>query len=140
MERDAVRTTLLDTQALVWLSAGAAKLGRQARAAIDAAMHANRLYVSAISFWEIAMLLSRNRLQFPQSADVWRRDALQAGIAEISVSGDIGIAAVLLPNFHPDPADRIIVATALRENALLVTADQAILTWSGVLDRHDARL
>jgi PIN domain nuclease of toxin-antitoxin system len=140
MERNAVKATLLDTQAFVWLSAGAAKLGRHSRATIDAAMHANLLYISAISFWEIAMLLSRNRLQFPQAADIWRRDALQAGIAEISISGDIGVAAVLLPNFHPDPADRIIVATALRENALLITADQAILAWPGTLDRHDARL
>ena len=61
-------------------------------------------------------------------------------MVEIPVSGDIGIAAVNLRNFHRDPADRIITATTLIYSAQLITADTAILSWSGDLDRHNASI
>jgi PIN domain nuclease of toxin-antitoxin system len=51
----------------------------------------------------------------------------------------VGIAAATLLDFHPDPADRFITTTALLSGAMLITADDRILTWSGVLRRHDAR-
>ena len=57
---------------------------------------------------------------------------------EIPVDGEIGIRANSLAGFHSDPADRIIVASALQGHRLL-TADDRILTWSGSLDRLDAR-
>ena len=63
---------------------------------------------------------------------------LGQGLIEIPVDGDIGIRASALPDFHSDPADRIIVATALSGHRL-VTADERILDWDGSLDRLDAR-
>ena len=60
----------------------------------------------------------------------WRATLLDDGLIEIPVDGDIGIRANSLVNFHADPADRIIVATAL-EGHQLVTADQRILDWPG---------
>jgi PIN domain nuclease of toxin-antitoxin system len=54
--------------------------------------------------------------------------------------GEIGIAAAQLQDLHGDPADRIILATALHHRATLVTADQRLLAWTGPLERHDARL
>ena len=63
---------------------------------------------------------------------------LEAGLKEMPVDGQIGIRANNLPNFHPDPADRIIVATALQGHRL-VTADELILRWNGSLDLLDAR-
>ena len=94
--------------------------------------------VSAFSFWEIAMLLEKGRITLPGDIVPWRASLLANFLTEIPVSGDIGIRANSLPNFHPDPADRIIVATAL-EGHRLVTADESILNWSGSLDRLDAR-
>ena len=65
-------------------------------------------------------------------------ELLGQGLIEIPVDGDIGIRANALPDFHADPADRIVVATALTGHRL-VTADDRILEWSGSLDRLDAR-
>ena len=60
------------------------------------------------------------------------------GLAEIPVDGDIAIRANELTGLHADPADRLIVATALGGHRL-VTADKRILSWSGRLSRVDAR-
>ena len=70
--------------------------------------------------------------------DAWRSELLQAGVMEIAVSGDIGARATTLEDFHADPADCLIVATALREGAVLYTADNRILEWTGPVQRSDA--
>lgn len=70
--------------------------------------------------------------------DAWRRDLLDKGVIEIMVDGGIAARAGLLPDVHGDPADRIIIATAL-EGHRLMTADQRILDWSGSMSRLDAR-
>ncbi|MBL3529653.1 MAG: type II toxin-antitoxin system VapC family toxin [gamma proteobacterium endosymbiont of Lamellibrachia anaximandri] len=129
---------LLDTHALIWLDQGSDKLGRQSRLAIDTAFESDFLTVSAISFWEIAMLQSKGRLQMPPVRG-WRQELLNNGLNEIPVDGMIGIASIGLPHFHPDPADRIIVATATHYDATLVTADTKILAWDDELKRIDAR-
>ena len=70
--------------------------------------------------------------------DAWRHDLLEQGLVEIPVDGGVAARAGLLPNMHGDPADRIILATAL-EGHRLVTADSLILDWPGRLSRLDAR-
>ena len=94
--------------------------------------------MSAMSFWEMAMLKSKGRISFPEDVGRWRLEQLGQGLIEIPVDGDIGIRANALADFHADPADRIIVATALGGHRL-VTADERILAWGGSLDRLDAR-
>ena len=84
------------------------------------------------------MLLDKRRITLPSDVVPWRANLLANYLTEISVDGVIGIRANNLPNFHRDPADRIIVATALEDHRLL-TADELILGWSGGLDRLDAR-
>lgn len=130
---------LLDTHALIWLDQASDRLGRQARDIIDAATRAGELAVSAISFWETAMLLQRGRITLSLPLEVWRADLLGAGLVEIAVTGMVGIRAALLRDVHPDPADRLIVASALEQRAALVTADTRILEWPGQLQRVDAR-
>ena len=105
---------------------------------LDDALRHQEIAVSAITFWEVAMLKSKGRLGFPEDVGLWRREVLGQGVAEIPVDGEIGIRANALPDFHSDPADRIIVATALGGH-LLLTADDRILGWSGTLNRLDAR-
>ncbi len=128
---------LLDTQVLVWNRFGDRRLGRRARREIDDAVRESTVAVSAISFWEIAMLHSKRRITLLQDVGSWRDTLLQEGLVEIPVDGAIGIRANELTDFHPDPADRLIVATALGGHRL-VTADRRILDWPGDLDRLDA--
>ena len=134
-----MRQVLLDTHALWRLLGGEVSFGREARRTIRAALRSDGLLVSAISFWEIAMLRSRRRLSLDTSVSAWRQQVFQFGIKEVAVSGDIGIAAAELSGFHADPADRILAATAALGGATLLTADDRILTWNGELRRQDAR-
>ena len=125
---------LLDTHVLLWLRVGDPKLGRVARLTIDQAWGLGQVGVSAISFWEIEMLKEKSRIRFPEDVELWRREQLEQGMNEIPIDGQIGISAASLSDFHADPADRLIVATAL-EGMILLTADSRILNWPGQLDR-----
>lgn len=129
---------LLDTHSLVWLTEGSRRMGREARRLAEEAGREDRLFVSAITFWEAAMLAQRDRLELDRPVSEWRGYVLRLGIVEMPVSGEIGIAAVELAEFPPDPADRIIGATAMLNGIDLMTADVAILRWPGFLPRHDA--
>lgn len=85
------------------------------------------------------MLHQRGRIQLLRPVEAWRRLLLDQGLREWPLTGEIGIAATTLVDFHQDPADRFITATALLQGATLITADDRILAWSGPLRRHDAR-
>ena len=130
---------LLDTHTLIWLDAGLGKLGATAREHLDTALQEERLAVSAISFWETGMLVIKDRVRLSIDLLQWRADLLAGGLKEFPVTGAVGIQAACLENFHGDPADRLIVATAIRESALLATADGAILGWGGSIHRLDVR-
>lgn len=129
---------ILDTQALVWLVTDDGKLGGTARRAIGDVWSNGDMAVSAITFWEIAMLHAKERLDFATDFGTLRASLFQDGLHEIPVDGEIGIKAAQLPDFHGDPADRIIVATALDDHQL-VTSDKKILDWNGNLSCLDAR-
>ncbi len=129
---------LLDTQVMLWLRLGDSRLGRHARIEIDQAWQSDDVGVSAISFWEVAFLKEKGRIVFPEDVRLWRKEQLRQGVVEIPVDGEIGIRASSLAEFHPDPTDRVIVATAL-DGHQLVTADRRILDWPGPLSRLDAR-
>ena len=129
---------LIDTHVLIWLRSLDRRLGANARQDIDAAWGSGEICVSAFSFWELAMLSAKGRAHLSEDVLLWRRELLGQGLIEIPVDGEIGIRANGLVNFHADPADRIIVATALRGHRL-ITSDERILAWSGNLDRLDAR-
>jgi PIN domain nuclease of toxin-antitoxin system len=96
--------------------------------------------ISASSFWEVAVLVAKSRLALDQPVDKWRVDALQLGIEEVPIDGELAIAAVGLTELHADPADRFIMATAIRTSATLVTSDARLLAWKGPLARIDARV
>lgn len=118
---------LLDTHTLVWLRAGDRKLGAKARRAIEKAHARNEILVSAISFWEAAMLNDIGRIKLNMGASSWRQRILDDGVIEIPVTGDIGIRATEILQSHADPADRMIVATAQSARASLCTADVPLL-------------
>jgi PIN domain nuclease of toxin-antitoxin system len=129
---------LLDTNALIWMDSDSPSLGARSRALIDAALADNELAVSAISFWECALLLSRKRISLSKSYRRWRGDLLTGGLREIPVDGEIAGIAVGLVDLHKDPADRFIVATAINQRARLLTGDSQLLKWKGSLLRANA--
>ncbi len=130
---------LLDTHSLIWLIEGNPRLGSEALRMIEAAEAEAAVAVSAISFWEIALLLRKQRLVIGKGAAAWREAALGLGVIELPLDGATAIAAASL-DLHPDPADRFILATAQARAATLVTADEQLLAWPGQVNRQDARL
>jgi PIN domain nuclease of toxin-antitoxin system len=130
---------LLDTHVVVWFAEDNPRLGRRTTRLADTALAHDEVHVSAISFWEIAMLADKQRLTLLVSPTALRRSVLEQGVRELVVDGAVGIAAAQLADFHGDPADRLIVASALSLDARLVTGDRLILTWPGPLKCHNAR-
>lgn len=120
---------LLDTHVLVWLVSGNERLGVQARKLIQGAADAGALHVSAITPWEIAVLVNKGRLTLEQDVGEWIRAALALpGIRLAPLSPEVAVASTRLPGeMHPDPADRIITATARHLSADLLTADGLLL-------------
>lgn len=129
---------ILDTHALLWMDRNDPALGPVARQRIEADWGAGQLAVSAISFWEAAMLAERGRIVLPMPAALWREDWIRAGLVEIPVDGRIALLAAQLDGVHRDPADRFIMASAIERNTSLMTADRLILAWSGNMSRIPA--
>ena len=128
---------VLDTHAAIWLAMDRG-LGRQSQRIVEKALSEDRLAVSTISLWELAMLLAKGRLRTVKSAGEERRKMTAAGIRELPLTGDLAILAAELEGLDGDPADRIIAATTIAHDATLVTADQKLLRWRHRLKRQDA--
>lgn len=127
---------LLDTHIWIWALNG----DRRALSAGSVAMlnHASahgRVLVSAISVWEVAVLSSKRRISLTQPIDTWVSAGLSApGLRLVPLTPEIAIDSTRLPGvMHGDPADRIIIATARRMAATLVTSDRAILDYAKVV-------
>ena len=129
---------LPDTHALLWFLESNPRLGREADLIIRRATEFSIAAFSAISVWEVALLLVKGRLTLDVNALEWRQNLLATGFVEIPVDGAIAARSVALPDFHDDPADRIIMATA-QEGHQLITNDERILSWPGQLNRFPAR-
>ena len=124
---------LLDTHVWIWWLAEPARLSSTAALAIDAAVRADAVHISAMSAWELAMLVARGRLVLDRPAARFVADTEALPFVHfIDVDPRIAVASVELTLPHPDPADRLIVATALALDAPLVTKDERIRGWGGV--------
>ena len=130
---------LLDTHVLVWLDEASPRLGTTTIEKIDNAFQSGEVTISAISFWEVSMLVRKGRIRLDMDLAIWRSDFLEQGLIEIPVTGEIGIRAAGFENFHGDPADRLIAATALQCSATLLTADERLLSSQLAISRLDAR-
>jgi PIN domain nuclease of toxin-antitoxin system len=129
---------LLDTHAVIWLITEDQSLGPTSRSMIHSALSEGALAVSAITFWEIALLVSKGRLQALREPADQRARVLDAGIHELPLTGDTALLAVQLHDLHGDPADRFIAATAVIHSATLMTADTGLLRWRHPIPRQDA--
>jgi PIN domain nuclease of toxin-antitoxin system len=129
---------LLDTHVEIWMIGDERMFGAQSRKIVQSAREENRLAISAISFWEIAVLVAKDRLELRGEASQLRKDLSTSGVVELSVTGDIAIGAVELANLHADPADRLMAATAAAHDAMLMTADSRLLRWRHRVRRQNA--
>jgi len=126
------RTLLLDTHIWIWLMAGTGVLTAESRRIISRALGRGMLRIAAISLWEIALLAARGRILLGKSTGAWFEQALaKPGPAIEALTAPIAIESYALPDqFHSDPADRLIVATARITGAALMTRDHDILAYA----------
>ena len=114
---------VFDTHVWVWSAAGdprAAELGKFSGAAV----------ISAISQWEVSMLVMKGRLELSPDEEAWFSENLETPVTLAPLTAEISITSCRLPDFHGDPADRIIVATAMVLGIPLITADEKIIGWN----------
>lgn len=125
---------VLDTHALIWWISDPDKLPKKARSAISKAKKEKSVYVSSISVWEIAMLVGKKRLKLKLEVSEWlaKVEALPF-IKFLPVTNKIAVDSVSLPGKAPtDPADRIIIATAMNLGCPLISGDRKIRRYAQV--------
>lgn len=118
---------VLDTHALLWWVSGQPDLSKTAKRTIEKELAKGEVVISSISAWEIAMLVDRGRLVLAMELEQWLATVTKIqGLRFMPVDNEIALKAVELVAFHKDPADRMIVATARKLSASLVTRDKKI--------------
>jgi PIN domain nuclease of toxin-antitoxin system len=129
---------LLDTHVWIWSQESPEQLGPTARSAVTD--EDNALFVCPVSSLEIARLTWCGRLTLAGRLQTWVAESLCALLADtIPLTHEIAVAAYDLPGeFHRDPADRMLVATARVHDLTLMTADERLLAYPHVLS-FDAR-
>lgn len=127
---------VLDTHALIWWVSGDVSLSSAARSAIQEELDdaEGLILVSAISAWEIALLVDKERLTLTMDVEDWLDATAEIeAVRFVPVDNDVAVQSIRLPSaFHKDPADRMIVALARHFNAPLVTADGKIRAYKHV--------
>ena len=125
---------VLDTHAWIWFVSNPEQLSKSARKAIDAALIKKSVCISSISAWEVALLTAKERLHLTTPVEDWIAKSERLPFFQfLPVDNSIAIKSVNLPDpFHKDPADRIIVATAITIGAPIVTKDEKLLNYPHV--------
>lgn len=125
---------LLDTHIWVWWVSGVEKLPRKIISLIDKAINERAVYISSISAWEVAQLVKRKRLELSMNVEAWiSKTESMPFVKFIPVDNYIAVKSVNLPGtLHTDPADRIIIATAINFGLPLATTDSKIINYRNV--------
>lgn len=122
---------LIDTHIWVWWLTESTFLKKEHRAFLNK-LSSDDIAISIISVWEVAKAVENKKLQFKISVEQWIALASESVII-IPLDAAIIIDSTKLPdNFHKDPADQLIVATARINQCALLTADEKILSYSHV--------
>ncbi len=121
---------LLDTHAWVWLVTGESKISKTEFVALVEKGDNVHLHLSAISLWEISMLVSKDRLKLSMNTIDWLKTYLKKSNTQVTaINPDIAVKSTELKGFHGDPADRLILASAMQLEAKIVTHDKLILSF-----------
>jgi PIN domain nuclease of toxin-antitoxin system len=124
---------LLDTHVLLWVLKEDEQLGAKARKRIEREAVRGTVAVSAVTFWELAVLTLRKRVTVTPSGPALRAHVLGLGVQELPIDGAVAELAGRLSTQHGDPADCMLVATALEHDLTLMTADSRLLALPGGL-------
>jgi PIN domain nuclease of toxin-antitoxin system len=126
--------TVLDTHAWVWFVSKPELLSTASRKAIDAAILKKAVFISSISAWEVALLVANKSLVLTIPVDDWITKSERLPFFQfLPMDNSIAIKSANLPNpLHKDPADRIVVATAITIGAPIVTKDEKLLKYPHV--------
>jgi PIN domain nuclease of toxin-antitoxin system len=124
---------LLDTHVLLWAAGTPEKLSSQALDLLQDPE--NYLLFSAASLWEITIKRGLGRNDFRVEPEVLRRGLVENGYAELAITSAHVMAVGHLPGIHKDPFDRILVAQAMTEGVLLLTADDMVAKYPGPIRR-----
>jgi len=125
---------VLDTHAWIWWVSSPEFLSETAKQIIDEAVTERNIFISSISAWEVAILVSRGRLKLTMSPIDWVAASEALPFFDfVPITNSIALKSVQLPGvLHNDPADRIIIATAISMGAVLVTKDEKIRNYQHV--------
>jgi PIN domain nuclease of toxin-antitoxin system len=125
---------VLDTHTLFWWVSGDPLLSKKAKAAIEKEMDGGEIVISSITAWEISLLVERTRLYLTMDVASWIAKVAEIeAVRFVPVDVEIAMKSASLPgDFHKDPADRMIVATARKFAAPLITKDEKIRAYAHV--------
>jgi len=115
---------LFDTHVLLWAAASPQRISRKVRMLIE--NRENALIFSAASIWEIVIKRTLGRRDFRVDQQRIRRRLIENVYDELPIGGEHVLRVATLPAVHRDPFDRLLVAQALHEGLVLVTADRAL--------------
>ncbi|MGC6372033.1 type II toxin-antitoxin system VapC family toxin [Pseudomonas sp. K2I15] len=116
---------LLDTHILLWALSDDPKLSAKARKLIE---NAAEIYVSAATFWELAIKVGLGKLNV--NLEEIREYCQESGYVELPITSEHAIAVKDLEHHHRDPFDRLIIATAISEPMKLLTADPVVAKYT----------
>ncbi len=122
---------LLDTHLVLWVLDDSPRLGRRARSLMQA--RGAECFVSAVSFWEIAIKAGLRRKDFRVDTDGLIEACLAAGLKLLPFSPAHAVGVAKLPRHHADPFDRALVAQALVEPLTLLTSDAQLASYGSVV-------
>jgi len=122
---------LLDTNVLLRLTIASESILDSFKQDVESGLAEGSVAVSTITFVETTRLHHHGRIGLGCHPGVWRSERLRSGLREIPIGGEIAVESVLLMNagFHNDPADQLIVATAMLGGLRLATMDRKIIAW-----------
>jgi PIN domain nuclease of toxin-antitoxin system len=125
---------VLDTHVWIWWVSEPRLVSAAARKLMEQSIKEQSVHISCISSWEVAMLVDRGRLQLTMPVEDWVENAEALPFFNfVPVTNSIALKSVCLPTpFHSDPADRIIIATAIAMGATVITKDHKILGYPHV--------
>ena len=122
---------LLDTCTLIWLVSQQTSLTEKVKKVLQ--NNAGNLYISSISAFEIAIKNVKGKLELPLPPEKWFKEATRLhGIEEIPITSDIACKSALLTRYHNDPCDRIIIATAILNNMIIITKDEIFSKYTDI--------
>lgn len=120
---------LLDTHVFLWCIKGDAKFSKAMRSKI---LHATEVYISSASIWEIAIKVKIKRLD--ANIDRIVEAIVESGFLELPISAHHAAAVSHLPGIHRDPFDRLLIAQAISEPLIFLTADEELKKYSDLVE------